>query len=1079
MANLQSNKITLTKIVNGQNGQDGAPGAPGSNGYNQATIYLYARTDSTPLSPTNNLIYTFSTGTLNNVPNPWSQVFPVDNGNPCYIAYAVAVSNENTDIIEPEDWTVQKLVEDGQNGQDGQNGINGFNQATIYLYQRAMSTPDAPIGLTYTFSTGSISGNLGNWERAIPVGTNPCYVTSAVVISRIDNENLLNFATPTILVENGQDASQYQIHTNYQRLLKYYEFNNNIQSLYIDSPLTFMVYNLQEDEYQDLSKATTINIEIENYSLAEYFLQSYLQTILIPVENTITKYNFKIFDLYQDLQDDDFRNNLKPNIDQNAFIQFLEDFFENSGGDIRIFIQSDQYSVEKFIELKNGLSNEMLDFSVNARDIKAAVDNSTLSFSANGLIVQNGGLQIIETQEDSSEILLSYDNQGGLFIKGSGSFTGNIEAQSGSFKGNIQAEEGIIGGFNISPYSLTSVFLNEKGKPYIQLIGEDYIKTEDLNPQNGKIYYYKNEEGKYQIFSGSSSFDTNVEYFEQNGGKIIAQNIELGTGAEITDFLKLGQAYIYNPKTHNNLFITAGSDNINTAPLQIQDKGVIKLGNITLDGINSSITIFDNNLEDDIIPNITVGNNIKITPNRSVFSEVDVQGTLSTTVFEVGKLQTAGGAMMFKEGAEINIQENSTSNFTIKGNTFDLEVGSIVSFSKDQGVVYGKIIDKTDDNIYTTDIDITNCINVVQLADPDPDKEGKYINNLVIGINSSSHNATILPPKALSMIEITGYNPQNNSLIYKGIPNLVLGDLNNLTSSFSNITGYGLYGDNVFLTGSLVTKVAENSYAGVNTLNGVVANKFNTSDRSKIVFWAGAKDNSYAKIQDAYFQVTENGSIYAGKGIFEGAIISNSYIQAAELYAISIFGGSNTSGGEAALKIYDTNKGIEFYSSRNSTFKQLQINNNGLSSNNQNFVVIKHNQISEDPLEYATQVNFQGREFEGFKFITKNEDGQEGFFNGTLLTKSNNGKILRILENSILASQYNNANEEIIQKGKIILDGDKVQLMSESNKIEVISDRINQFSSEMYILSEEIKYKKKTEIVNNIETIIGYDIYIS
>ena len=224
-----------------------------------------------------------------------------------------------------------------------------------------------------------------------------------------------------------------------------------------------MVYNLQEDEYQDLSMATTINIEIENYSLAEYFLQSYLQTILIPVENTITKYNFKIFDLYQDLQDDDFRNNLKPNIDQNAFIQFLEDFFENSGGDIRIFIQSDQYSVEKFIELKNGLSNEMLDFSVNARDIKAAVDNSTLSFSADGLIVQNGGLQIIETQEDSSEILLSYDNHGGLFIKGSGSFTGNIEAQSGSFKGNIQAEEGIIGGFNISPYSLTSVFLNEKG----------------------------------------------------------------------------------------------------------------------------------------------------------------------------------------------------------------------------------------------------------------------------------------------------------------------------------------------------------------------------------------------------------------------------------------------------------------------------------------------------------------------------------------------------------------------------------------------------------------------------------------
>ena len=79
----------------------------------------------------------------------------------------------------------------------------------------------------------------------------------------------------------------------------------------------------------------------------------------------------------------------------------------------------------------------------------------------------------------------------------------------------------------------------------------------------------------------------------------------------------------------------------------------------------------------------------------------------------------------------------------------------------------------------------------------------------------------------------------------------------------------------------------------------------------KIVFWAGSDNITNTSIQQAAFQVTENGSIYASQGLFEGAIITQSIIQGARIYTSSLYGG--TEGQEAALKIYDTTKGIQFF----------------------------------------------------------------------------------------------------------------------------------------------------------------------
>lgn len=93
-------------------------------------------------------------------------------------------------------------------GIDGSNGVNGMNAATVYLYQRATSTPSKPSNtLTYTFSTTTITGTLNNgWSTAIPTGTDAVYVTVASVSSKNDTATIATSAwsAPVVLAQNGK-----------------------------------------------------------------------------------------------------------------------------------------------------------------------------------------------------------------------------------------------------------------------------------------------------------------------------------------------------------------------------------------------------------------------------------------------------------------------------------------------------------------------------------------------------------------------------------------------------------------------------------------------------------------------------------------------------------------------------------------------------------------------------------------------------------------------------------------------------------------------------------------------------------
>ena len=498
---------------------------------------------------------------------------------------------------------------------------------------------------------------------------------------------------------------------------------------------------------------------------------------------------------------------------------------------------------------------------------------STTRLDGDGLTISGGGLLVTDRYGTAA---LHFDSTTGkLIIEGEinatgGTFSGVLEAATGSFTGSVTAESGSIGGFTI-----------EDG----YLISEDALESIKLDGENGII---------------------------------TAKTINLGTGASVQEYLKLGDAYIRNPKygSNNGLFIEAGG-------VKLYEDGTLKLGSIVADGANS----------------ILYGDNWNITPDVASFQNILAQGgTIENVVFRTSSTQAAGGLMIFKPSAALVDSGN--------GLTFEMENGA-------EFFEVGDFVVLTGEGVYVETV-ITNIVGSnVTLADPAPganvmvklsglNEENQLVDSLLIGINPNpissgmnNHRNQNLFQSGLTFTAPTGH--ANGKLNYPSLPILFLGDLRAIGKD-----GFGLYGDNVYLQGTLTTKSVDGGYAGINTLTGVLSNKFGAED-DRIFMWAGAASDEEADIQNAFFQVTESGNIFANKGRFEGSLITNSIIQGSDIYTARLHGGTEESA--AALTIYDSKLGIVFKTGFENEIEtgeeKLRITNNGFSSDGGNTYFIE------------------------------------------------------------------------------------------------------------------------------------------
>lgn len=188
--------LSLTKAKTGAAGTNGTNGTNGADGLNSASVFLYQRAASSPAAPSGTFTYTFATGVLSGgTPGSWTQAIPANDGNPLWVIVAVASANTATDSVAAAEFS-SPVIDSGA----------GLNQAVVRLFQRAASTPSVPAGtLTYTFSTGGLSGTLGSWSTSVPAGSNPLYVTQAVAIGSGATDTIATgeWSAPVIMAQDG------------------------------------------------------------------------------------------------------------------------------------------------------------------------------------------------------------------------------------------------------------------------------------------------------------------------------------------------------------------------------------------------------------------------------------------------------------------------------------------------------------------------------------------------------------------------------------------------------------------------------------------------------------------------------------------------------------------------------------------------------------------------------------------------------------------------------------------------------------------------------------------------------------
>lgn len=664
------------------------------------------------------------------------------------------------------------------------------------------------------------------------------------------------------------------------------------------------------------------------------------------------------------------------------------------------FYLDDKAISKKNILIRNNYSEEMAKFYLHANNITMAIQDAGLEFSSSGLTLTNGGLEI----NNKGEKVFYFDEEtGNLSLIGNiyaedGYFKGELKAASGSFVGDIEANGGTIGGFTI---------VNDDENNYL-ISADEGIKLDGLN------------------------------------GEITADKISIGTGATIANYIKIGDnSYIRNPSINENVFIESGN-------VKIYDSGIIEAGKININGNNSIINIGDStnggSIELNGVTKTLRSDSWEITSDKAIFNNITARGSLQAATFEYGKIQTIGGILFVKASSSIK---------DINGNTVTVECNENKLFNENDLCCFSEILGMTkfnNSNIYKISEKNEKELTLVSI-------EGQQINltaieeelnasgnsligspffklaninndkiedNFAIGINSTSNDA-FLPPQAISFNELikdqTENQTEDQTDSYKYKTRMLLGDLKSV-----NHDGYGLYADNVYLEGRLVSQDNQNRLtAGINSKG---QGKMPDTDENypwynnggKIILWGGSLKSSDAT--DAKFKVDDKGNLYASSGYFEGAIITKSIIEAAEIRT-AIISGIGKDEYEYGLILKDLKNGICFkgtdsnnkeniyFNLSNEDFKTKDLKIEFAFSNNTKFNIqdsgLSFNktaklgkiQISESLIGLGESSSFNfisNNEFNIYKDIIKYKEGeglktnQTFSFSNKLFFDTNSGK---------------------------------------------------------------------------------------
>lgn len=803
----------------------------------------------------------------------------------------------------------------------------------------------------------------------------------------------------------GKDAQKYKIETNQDEILKFFSAEEEETQIFSPNVLSISIYEITPEEEAGQRKIN-IGSDLSGFKFSVYDKQ--WKDFIIPensndliyssIENGSLILYFNALSQYKvneeklnsgtEKEETDDAYTLRVEKEKNIY-SICSSLTENDVVlKIEYKIQQEDgkiYLSEKLITIRHAMTQDMAKLALKADGIYASIASAALEFTADGLSVRNGGLTI---KNNSDITVFGADTDGNLEI------SGIIHASDGEFTGTITANSGTIGGFEISKHE---------------------IKSDGLSLQSSYT-----DENKKPVPS-----------------KIVADNIEIGTGAIIRDYINLGdKVQLRTPNDDNKNFIEVkpnsedGTNNNQPYSIQMDNTGKIILGNnaIILDGAEQTIS----------------GQNWNIQPDLATFNNIIVNGSIKAASFEYGEISSVGGVIFVRPSSRIaEIKEGKARLESVKG------------FSPEDYCRVGEsyfTVKEIEANYLTFNEDISALEagnTIVNMG-----KKG----TVGIGINGSDDVLFGLESNAITVNE---FDIQGD--IKRLVPKLILGKLPNDYVG-NNSTTYGLYADNVILNGQLTTRTdaSKNIYSGIGTK--IYENAPSTSNmtdyfpdveldgkiietpRGQILMWAGAKDKN--DIENAKFFVDEYGNMYAGSAYFKGTIITDSIIKAAEIQTAILTGAGKS---EPALAIKNVTEGIHF--------------------------------IKEDETETKAVFRVSSEEFD--------IDGLKANLNavysdtGTLIAG------LEITQNGVVTAPFINLGDLVIEKTYVRHRNNNTKIDFIDNEEETsLNLKINEISKMFintsgtsingnlfYTDGAEVKGEYR-QITDENQIVIGYDLYI-
>lgn len=406
--------------------------------------------------------------------------------------------------------------------------------------------------------------------------------------------------------------------------------------------------------------------------------------------------------------------------------------------------------------------------------------------------------------------------------------------------------------------------------------------------------------------------DTYSKSLDENTGKTIFTKIKLNGRYSSTDYLTKVMSVKANDYTSNQQFTAQQISQLidKNENFAIFDNGNLYAKNAWIEG---NIRATSGNILGQLVigeKGDSYGSIIHADGSWAIngdgtatFNNVNISGTISTAVFEYDKVQTIAGIMgvfpaFVVYDVEI-IEDQILVYLNMSEIPTELQVGNLYAvFSDFQNFANQNNPIKI--NSFDTKILADNNQYVVLYFDFSDDLKNIIKKDIPVFISNQSTLESFSEQYGIiiNATDKSDYPKHSLSIVDLGKPKkrptLVLGQLTSDLFKNQDIANrfdgtYGLYSDNVYLHGTIVSE-SENSVAGITTDNLI---SYTSNSDDQIVFFAG---KGYSE-QDLSFYVTKYGRLYAKDGYFSGII-----------EASEIKGGGNDPG----LIFRDLTKAIRF-----------------------------------------------------------------------------------------------------------------------------------------------------------------------